>query len=212
MIPYRVCEGGFLRYTYIYIFTCIYTYIYIILSVHGMNIYIYICKYVYIYSQIVHIPYGTEFLNYIVWSRNLVSMETQLCHVFFLETVLWEVLWYFSWKLSLWEDILLKQTCERAYHILLDQMLRKNIDITPQTVRRCSCIATPCNASLVFITQREVRTSHGVPTDFRYFYCLNLVEPCGFCWIKLLLLIRVWDLLLDWTAGILTMKSGIALK
>lgn len=195
-----VCMGGvFLRYTYIYIFTCIYTYIYTILSVHG---------------QIVHIPYGTEFLNYIVWSGNLVSMETQLCHVFFLETVLWEVLWYFSWKLSFWDDILLKQTCERAYRILLDQMLRKNIDITPQTVRRCSCIATLCNASLVFITQREVhqRTSHGVPTDFHYFHCLNLVEPCGFCWIKLLLLIRVWDLLLDWTAGILTMKSGTALK
>jgi hypothetical protein len=38
-------------------------------------------------------------------------------------------------------------------------------------------------------------------------------EPCDFCWIELLLLlIHVWCLLLDWAAGILTIKVGVAPK
>jgi hypothetical protein len=42
------------------------------------------------------------------------------------------------------EDVLLKQTHEKAL------MFRKTINGTPQTVKGCSCIATPCNTSLGF--------------------------------------------------------------
>ena len=77
-------------------------------------------------------------------------------------------------------DVWLKQTCERAYNVLLEQT-------------REGSLGTPTNSSL----SRQ-------PGD-----------ACGFYWvqpIKPLLLIRVECLLLDWTADILTMKTGIAPK
>ena len=41
---------------------------------------------------------------------------------------------------------------------------------------------------------------------------VNLAESCSFCWIWPPLLICVWHLLLNWTASILIMKSGITQK
>ena len=40
----------------------------------------------------------------------------------------------------------------------------------------------------------------------------DLTVLWGFCWIETLLPIHVWCLLLEWTADILTMKTGIAPK
>ena len=68
----------------------------------------------------------------------------------------------------------------------------------------------------VFTLQREMhrRTSRGIPASSGQFCWLVLIwwSLRDFCWMGPLLLVHVWCLLLNWTAGILTMKSGIAPK
>ena len=78
-------------------------------------------------------------------------------------------------------------------------IFRKNINITPQTVRGHSCIANAlqhCTGWFLLLPQTRA----------------NLPEQWGLHSIKLLLLIHVCCLLLDWTADILTTKLGIAPK
>lgn len=55
-------------------------------------------------------------------------------------------------------------------------MVRENINGTPQTVRGCSCIAVPCNASsLVFVCLSHLREKHakellcGIAAEFGNF-------------------------------------------
>jgi hypothetical protein len=80
----------------------------------------------------------------------LVSLETQLCHVMLLWKLSYESMLagtdvVFFWKLP----------CERACDGAdawerVCMMFRKNMNITLQGVRGCSCIGSPCNALLVF--------------------------------------------------------------
>lgn len=83
-------------------------------------------------------------------------------------------------------------------------MFRKNTNITPQTVKRCSCIVVPCKASRVFACL--------------HFFCgiLALAASADSCKFRgalqflldqVLLLIYVWCLLLDWTAQGTTSKQ-----
>jgi hypothetical protein len=103
---------------------------------------------------------------------------------------------------------------------------RKNINGIPQTVRRCSYIATSCNALVLaylpgsyFVFADLHFINRNTPKNFQCYSswswplpltCAYLTKPCYFCWIALLLLIDVWWLLLNLTAGILAMKSGVA--
>lgn len=72
-------------------------------------------------------------------------------------------------------------------------------------MRGLSCIVTLCNASLVFTSEKYAK-------ELLVVFLLILTtytDFTSFCWI-VLLLIYVCCLLLSWTAGILTTKSGIA--
>lgn len=74
-------------------------------------------------------------------------------------------------------------------------MFGKNISRIWQTVKGHSCTATPCNASLVFTSCREMaqRTSHSILVDscrvhWLMLIWLNLVVSAGWsscCWIML---------------------------
>ena len=135
----------------------------------------------------------------------LVSLTTQLCHVMF----------------------------SGSYLVRGHMMFGKNINRIPQEVRGCFCIAMPCKCSfftglhwsyffwclLIFVGLHFIERN--APKNFlwysSWFWPLLLsyvdsVEPCCFCWIKPAILICVWCLLLNWTVGILTMKSKITPK
>lgn len=138
----------------------------------------------------------------------------------------------------LWKHVLMKQTHERACDVFFQSrcfrwymMFRRSEKGTLQTVNEAlvwQCHATPPWSSLGFADPAMFRWSHfftglhfrerNTPTNFlwysSWFFPLSLthsdsVEPCGFCRLEPLLPIRVWHLLLDWTAGTLTTKSGI---
>lgn len=97
--------------------------------------------------------------NLVIWNRNFWFLWKLSCST-----------WCFSGsclvKTDIWEHILLKQTQERMFcwdrhvrgHLMLCWsrhlrgcvMFRKNIQITSQTVRGCSCFGSPCNNLLLF--------------------------------------------------------------
>lgn len=95
-------------------------------------------------------------------------------------------------------------------------MFRNNINRTPQTVRGGSCLGRTCNVSLVsllcwFLCQKNILWYSGWYWQLLLTHA-DLVEFCCFCWIEPPLLIYVWYLLLNWTAGTLTMKSELAAR
>jgi len=110
------------------------------------------------------------------------------------------------------EDVLLKQTHEKAYDISMEhklegeRMFTENINVIPQRGRGHFYIATPCKASMVFAglcsIMRNAQKNLCYPGCFWLFLLLlvGLLEPCGLCQIKALLLIRVLHLLFESTA------------
>jgi hypothetical protein len=147
----------------------------------------------------------SDYQRLLKW-KFLVSLETRLCHGMFF------------WKLSCermcsaeadtWEGVWLKQILVRVWDVW------KCISRTTQMFLQCF---TPCNVSLVFAGLRLV--ARKAPMSFSWYprwhlsFLLthtNFAEPCSFCWTEPLPLTHVWCLLLDWTAVILTTKSGIA--
>jgi len=85
-------------------------------------------------------------------------------------------------------------------------MFMEKINVIPQRRRGHLYIATPCNISMVFAGLRSVMRN--AQKNLCYSGCfwllllllVGLLEPCGLCKIKALLLIRVLHLLLDRTA------------
>jgi len=87
-----------------------------------------------------------------------------------------------------------------------DRMFMENINVIPQRGRGHLYIATPCKASMDFaglrFARRNAQKNLCYPCCFWMLLLLlvGLLEPCGLCQVKALLLIRVLLLLLDCTA------------
>ena len=104
-------------------------------------------------------------------------------------------------------------------HFRRHVMFRKNINGTPKIVRGHSCTGILCHVSLVFtgLHLLERNCTKALPVVF-WLILATSTDLCWFSgallflWIELLLLIHVWCLLLNWTAGILTTKSRTALR
>jgi len=85
-------------------------------------------------------------------------------------------------------------------------MFMENINVIPQRGRGHLYIAIPCNISMVFAGLRSVMRN--AQKNLGYSGCfwllllllVGLLEPCGLCKIKALLLIHFLHLLLDRTA------------
>lgn len=123
----------------------------------------------------------------------LVSVETHLCRMISFWTLSCE-------RMFCWSGCL--RRCV---------MFGKSESRTPQTVKGCSCFATPAT----FCWSSLHREKYAKERLMVFWLTLagsadsdRLAEPCSFCCIELLLLIHVWCLLLVWTAGILT-RTGI---
>lgn len=127
------------------------------------------------------------------------------------------VTWCFSWGCLVREGM---WCFAENRHLRGRNMVRKNISRTPQIVRECSYISMPCNSSLLHWSLLVFILEKNAPKNSRYTGWLwplpvthkDSAEPCCFCWIVPQLLIHIWCLLLNWTAGILTMKGEIAPK
>lgn len=123
----------------------------------------------------------------------LVSVETHLCRMI--------SFWTLSCKrMFCWSGCL--RRCV---------MFGKSESRTPQTVKGRSCFATPAT----FCWSSFHREKCAKECLMVFWLTLagsadsdRLAEPCSFCCIELLLLIHVWCLQLDWTAGVLT-RTGI---